>query len=116
MIPTLLARDFNAYSTSWYNTFDGPSLMSVQQRSGARIEAWALAQGLSLLSELGIPTCKGESGQQDSILDLWVNQIVWEDGTFGQPTYSWEDSVHSDHTLIRIPCMFPCKVPRIAAE
>lgn len=117
MIPTLLAGDFNAYGTTWYDMFDGPSLSAVQRRSGTRIEAWALAQGLSLLSELGTPTRKGENSQHDSILDLvWVNQIAWEDGTFGHPSYSWEESLHSDHSLIHIPCSLPYKVPRLAAD
>ena len=117
LIPTLLAGDFNAYGTTWYNTFDGPSPTAVQRRSGAKIEEWALAQGLSLLSLPGTPTRKGENGQRDSILDLvWINQLAWEHGTFGHPTYSWEDSLHSDHTLIRIPCILTNKVPRVASD
>lgn len=116
-IPTLLARDFNAYNTTWYDTFDGPSPTALQRKSGAKIKAWALAQGLSLLSEPGTPTRKGENRQRDSVLDLvWVNQMAWEDGTFGPPTYSWEESLHSDHSLIRIPCSPGVKIPRVATD
>lgn len=42
-IPTLLAGDFNAYGTTWYDMFDGPAPTSIQRKSGTRIEAWALA-------------------------------------------------------------------------
>ena len=116
-IPTLLAGDFNAYGTTWYDTFDGPTPTSIQRKTGARIEAWALAQGLSLLSPPGAPTRKGENGQRDSVLDLvWVNQVAWEDGTFGCPVYSWEESLHSDHALIRVLCSVPQKVPRIPID
>ena len=116
-IPTLLAGDFNSYGTTWYDTFDGPAPTSIQRRSGAKIEAWALAQGLSLLSPPGIPTRKGENGQRDSVLDLvWVNQVAWEDGTFDSPVYSWEESLHSDHALIRICCSVPQKVPRVPTD
>ena len=110
LIPTMLAGDFNAFSLIWYNTFNRPIPSSLQCKSGTQIEAWALAQDLSLLSPPGVPTCKGENSQRDSILDLvWVNQQAWEDGYFSYLTYSWDESLHSDHTLICIPCVFPQK-------
>ena len=116
-IPTLLARDFNSYGMTWYDTFDSPAPSSTQRKSGARIKAWALAQGLSLLSPPGIPTRRGENGQRDSVLDLvWVNQTAWENGFFDTPLYSWEESLHSDHTLIRIQRSFPHKVPHIPTD
>ena len=69
MIPTLLAGDFNAYGMTWYDTFDGPSLTATQCRSGTKIEAWALAQGLSLLSYSGTPTHKG---RMDNGIASWI--------------------------------------------
>ena len=85
-IPTLLAGDFNSYGTTWYDTFDGPAPTSLQRRTGAQIEAWALAQGLSLLSPPDLPMRRGENRQRDSILDLvWVNQVAWEDKYFLTP-------------------------------
>ena len=88
LIPTMLAGDFNAFSLIWYNMFNRPIPSSLQCKSGTQIEALALAQDLSLLSPPGVPTCKGENSQRDSILDLvWVNQQAWEDGYFSYLTY-----------------------------
>jgi hypothetical protein len=96
LIPTLLAGDFNLHSFTWSPMGWTPD------RKAADLEEWAATQTLSLLSQPGAPTHRGENGARDSTIDLtWLNLAAEVQGVFQGAHIHWNGSINSDHALIR---------------
>jgi hypothetical protein len=94
-IPTLLVGDFNLHSPSWSPTGWDTS------RGAHRLEEWAAAQTLELLSKPCILTRMGEGGGRNRTLDLaWCNMAALIQGTFVGAEVDFGGSQGSDHTLI----------------
>jgi hypothetical protein len=115
-IPTLLVGDFNLHSPSWSPTGWDTS------RGAHRLEEWAAAQTLSLLSKPRIPTRMGEGGGRNSTLDLaWCNMAALVQGTFIGAEVDFGGSQGSDHALIRtiastpVPIQGPRRTGRIVS-
>jgi hypothetical protein len=96
LIPTLLAGDFNLHSFTWSPMGWAPD------RKAADLEEWAATQTLSLLSQPGVPTHRGENGARSSTIDLtWLNLAAEVQGIFQGAHIHWDGSINSDHALIR---------------
>jgi hypothetical protein len=110
-IPTLLVGDFNLHSPSW-------SPMGWDTSRGAhRLEEWAAAQTLELLSKPRIPTRMGEGGGRNSTLDLaWCNMAALIQGTFVGAEVDFGGSQGSDHALIRTIASTPVPVSRAPVD
>jgi hypothetical protein len=110
-IPTLLVGDFNLHSPSWSPTGWDTS------RGAHRLEEWAAAQTLELLSKPRIPTRMGEGGGRNSTLDLaWCNMAALIQGTFIGVEVDFGGSQGSDHALIRTIASTPAPVFRAPAD
>jgi hypothetical protein len=110
-IPTLLVGDFNLHSPSWSPTGWETS------RGAHRLEEWAVAQTLELLSKPRIPTRMGEGGGRNSTLDLaWCNMAALIQGTFIGAEVDFGGSQGSDHALIRTIASTPAPVFRAPAD
>jgi hypothetical protein len=110
-VPTLLVGDFNLHSPSW-------SPMGWDTSRGAhRLEEWAAAQTLSLLSKPRIPTRMGEGGGRNSTLDLaWCNMAALVQGTFIGAEVDFGGSQGSDHALIRTIASTPVPIYRAPVD
>jgi hypothetical protein len=96
LIPTLLAGDFNLHSFTW-----SPMGWTPDQKA-ADLEEWAATQTLSLLTQVGVPTHRGENRARSSTIDLtWLNLATEVQGIFQGAHIQWKGSVNSDHALIR---------------
>jgi hypothetical protein len=110
-IPTLLVGDFNLHSPSWSPTGWDTS------RGAHRLEEWAAAQTLNLLSKPCIPMRMGEGGGRNSTLDLaWCNMAALIQGTFCGAEVDFGGSQGSDHALVRTIASTPVPIYRAPAD
>ena len=106
-IPTLLVGDFNLHSRTWSPKDWTPS------HGVDRVEEWLATQTFNLLSTPGVPTRRGEGGARSSTIDLvWANLAATVQGTFQGAHVLWNESIGSDHALIRTLACTPYKVKR----
>ncbi len=97
LTPHIVLGDFNLHSRTWSPAgwAPSPNVVDVEER--------LVDHGFMLCNQPGVPTCRGLTTEHPSTIDLvWMDVMAALTLSLSDPLISWEDSLGSDHVLLRV--------------